>query len=360
MATNAERAAVLVRALEAAIVDDTAAIPELSTEDVEGWAPALSVASADDVVIDPTGLRVSLHGVVPAVLGPGRAAGPAPAGAMGVTGAMPDGPLRWEVAAGVAHVVIDHPPSNLVDGAFVGGLSGLLDELERDDGVRVVVFTSADPDFFLMHGDVRGILAIPPGEHVPATEPNLAAALFERWHRSPLVSMGVVDGIARGGGAEFLAALDLRYGSERAVLGQPEVAMGILPGAGGTARLPHLLGRGRALEVILTGRDLGAEAAARVGWLDAVYPRHQLDDAVHELAHRIAAMPPASVAAVKRVVDRTLDSFADGLVAESDTFGALTAGGLHRSRMQRFLDAGGQTREGETTRWAELLDAMDD
>ncbi len=221
-----------------------------------------------------------------------------------------------------------------------------------------MVFRSADPDFFLMHGDVHGILAIPPGEHVPATEPNVAALLFERLHRSRLVSIGVVDGAARGGGAEFLAALDLRYGSERAVLGQPEVAMGILPGAGGTARLPHLLGRARALDVILSGRDVGAEEALRIGWLDAVHPRADLDGIVYRLATRIASMPPASVAAVKQVVDRSLESFADGLVAETDAFGALTAGGLHIVRMERFLDAGGQTREGETSDFAALVDAM--
>ena len=273
---------------------------------------------------------------------------------------MPDGPLRVEVAAGVAEVVIDHPPSNLVDGPFIGALITLLDELEADDGARVVVFTSADPDFFLMHGDVHGILAIPPGDHVPVREPNVAAALFERLHRSRLVSIGVLDGAARSGGAEFLAALDLRYGTERAVLGLPEVAMGILPGAGGTARLPHLLGRGRALEVILTGRDVRADEAAQIGWLDAVHPRADVHAIVRRLARRIAAMPPASVAAVKRVVDRSLASFADGLVAETDAFGALTAGGLHIARMQRFLDAGGQTREGETSDWDVILRAMDD
>jgi enoyl-CoA hydratase/carnithine racemase len=269
-------------------------------------------------------------------------------------------PLRWDVSAGVADVVIDHPPTNLVDGPFIGSLVQLVAELEADDDVRVVVFSSADPDFFLMHGDVHGILAIPPGEHEPATAPNVAAALFERLHRSRLVSIGVVDGAARGGGAEFLAALDLRYGSERAVLGQPEVAMGILPGAGGTARLPHLLGRSRALEVILSGRDVTAEEAVRIGWLDAVHPSDRLGAEVHDLAARIAAMPPASVAAVKRVVDRSLESFDDALVAETDAFGALTAGGLHIVRMERFLEAGGQTRAGETERWSELFDAMDD
>jgi enoyl-CoA hydratase/carnithine racemase len=264
------------------------------------------------------------------------------------------------VSAGVAEVVIDHPPTNLVDGPFIGALVGLFAELEADDAARVVVFTSADPDFFLMHGDVNGILAIPPGEHEPATEPNVAAALFERIHRSPLVSIGVVDGAARGGGAEFLAALDLRYGSERAVLGQPEVAMGILPGAGGTARLPHLLGRGRALELILSGRDVDADEAVRIGWLDAVHPREELVEVVRELATRIATMPPASVAAVKRVIDRTLVSFDDALVAETDAFGALTAGGLHIVRMERFLEAGGQTRQAETADFRALLDAMDD
>ena len=243
------------------------------------------------------------------------------------------GPLRVEIADGVAEVVIDHPPTNLVDAAFIGGLIGLLDALEADDSARVVVFSSADPDFFLMHGDVHGILAMPLGAHTPVDAPNVAAALFERVHRSRLVTIGVVDGAARGGGAEFLAALDLRYGSERAVLGQPEVGMGILPGAGGTARLPHLLGRGRALEVILTGRDVGAEEALRIGWLDAVVPHAELGAEARQVAQRIAAMPPGSVAAVKRVVNRSLESFDRALVDETNAFGALIAAGSHTARM---------------------------
>src|SRR4051795_537353 len=273
---------------------------------------------------------------------------------------MAEGPLHWEVSSGVAEVVIDHPPTNLVDGPLIGAVLQLLDALEGDPAVRVALLSSADPDFFLMHGDVDGILAIPRGSRARATEPNPAAALFERLHRSPLVSIAAVDGAARGGGAELLAALDLRYGSERAVLGQPEVAMGILPGAGGTARLPHLLGRSRALEVILSGRDVDPEEAVRIGWLDAVHPSAELGGIVRALAARIGAMPPASLAAVKRVVDRSLASFDDGLVAETDAFGALTSGGLHIVRMERFVEAGGQTREGETTRWDDLFDAMFD
>jgi len=270
---------------------------------------------------------------------------------------MAEGPLHWEVSSGVAEVVIDHPPTNLVDGPLIGAVLQLLDALEGDPAVRVALLSSADPDFFLMHGDVDGILAIPRGSRARATEPNPAAALFERLHRSPLVSIAAVDGAARGGGAELLAALDLRYGSERAVLGQPEVAMGILPGAGGTARLPHLLGRSRALDVILTGRDVGAEEALRIGWLDGVFPRAALTDEVRAIARRVAAMPGASIAAVKRVVDTSLRSFDEALVEETDAFGALTAAGGHVAPMERFLAAGGQTREGETTRWDEIMRA---
>jgi enoyl-CoA hydratase/carnithine racemase len=266
--------------------------------------------------------------------------------------------LRVTAAAGVATVVIDHPPSNLVDAAFIGALWGLLDAAERDESLRVLVFTSADPDFFLMHGDVEAILSMPAGAAAPATEPNVAAALFERLAASRLVSIGVLDGAARGGGAEFVSALDLRYGSPRALLGQPEVPMGILPGAGGTSRLPRLLGRSKAIELILTGRDVAADEALALGWLDAVVPREEVAAHAARVARRIAAMPPASIAAVKRVVDVSLGGLRDALVAETDAFARLVAAGAHRAPMRRFLAAGGQTRAGETVQMAEIVDAM--
>jgi enoyl-CoA hydratase/carnithine racemase len=273
---------------------------------------------------------------------------------------MTEGPLKVATAEGVATVTIDHPPSNMVDAAFTGALVDLLDQLDADAATRVVVFTSADPDFFLMHGDVKNIMAMPTGNYVPAAEPNIASVTFERLRTSALVSIGVVDGAARGGGAEFLTALDLRYGSPRAVLGQPEVPMGILPGAGGTARLPRLLGRSKALEIILSGRDVPADEALDIGWLDAVVPADQLGDHAQAMARRIAAMPPQSIAAVKEVVDISLGSIYRALVAETDAFRRLIAEGGHVQPMQRFLAAGGQTREGEVARMPALLDAMID
>ena len=257
-------------------------------------------------------------------------------------------PLRTTSDAGVVTVTIDHPPSNLVDGPFIGALIGLLDGLDQD--TRVLVFRSADPDFFLMHGDVELLLNSGPLPTAPGSGPNIAAATFHRLTTAPFVTIGAVDGAARGGGAELLTALDLRFGTARTVLGQPEVPLGILPGAGGTARLPRLLGRAKALELIVTGRDVTADEAAALGWLNAVLPdAAALDEHVAAVAGRIAAMPPAAVAEVKRVVDASLagGDLRAALTEETDAYARLTADGAHRPFMQRFLDAGGQTREVE-------------
>jgi len=266
--------------------------------------------------------------------------------------------MEPRVDGGVAWVTIDHPPDHLVDAAFLTALATLLPALEADAEVRVAVFRSADPDFFLMHGDVHGILAIPAPGGAPVTEPNPAAALFQQLQESRLVTIGMLDGIARGGGAEFLAALDLRYASTRAVLGQPEVAMGILPGAGGTTRLPRLLGRSKALEIILTGRDVDGTEAAAIGWVDAVVAPDELEPTVRRIAERIATAPAAAIAAVKRVVDRSDPSIAHVLTEESAAFAELLDAGDHRRRMERFLAAGGQTRAAERGRIDPLLEAM--
>jgi enoyl-CoA hydratase/carnithine racemase len=271
---------------------------------------------------------------------------------------MTDGPLRIRRADGVCTVTIAIPPHNIVGAEFVVGILELLAELEGDPETRVVVFRSADPDFFLMHGDVENILAMPLGEPEQVDEPNFAAMAFERIRRLPVLTVAVIGGAARGGGAEFLAALDLRYATPNAVLGQPEVPMGILPGAGGTTRLPHLLGRGAALEVILTGRDVRAEEALALGWVDVVAPADELEARLDRLVRRVARMPRAAIAAVKRVVDVSLGAIDDALVVESNELLRLTGAGAHTARMTRFMEVGGQTREGETQRMEQIVEAM--
>jgi enoyl-CoA hydratase/carnithine racemase len=267
-------------------------------------------------------------------------------------------PFTTVVASGVADVTIDHPPTNLFDRAFTAGLTRVLDECEGDEQVRVMLFRSADPDFFCMHGDVAAIrdMHVPSGTAV--TEPNAAAALLERVRTSHLVSIGAIDGAARGGGAELITALDLRVGGPRTVLGQPEVAMGILPGAGGTVRLPHLLGRSRALDVILTCRDVGAEEALTIGWLDRLVPSNDVLTVARRLALRIAAMPGEAIAAVKQVVGASLGNLDGALLAESTALTRLIGGGGHRAPMERFLAAGGQTRAAERDAFEGVVLAM--
>jgi enoyl-CoA hydratase/carnithine racemase len=274
------------------------------------------------------------------------------------------GPLRVQREAAVATVTIDNPPTNLVDGPFIVGLGSLLDRLDDLDAanrasgpVNVLVFLSADPDFFLMHGDVAKLADLPSGEYVAQSEPNRVASLFQRVSDAAFVSIGLIDGAARGGGCEFLSALDLRYGTERTVIGQPEVPLGILPGAGGTTRLPLLIGRPRALEVILTGRDVSGPEALDTGWLTGLQPSASIHSHVMGIAQRIGVMPPAAVAAVKRVTALALHDPSQAMVAETNALGERMASGAHRQPMRQFLASGGQTRVGETTRMSEILDA---
>jgi enoyl-CoA hydratase/carnithine racemase len=256
-------------------------------------------------------------------------------------------------AEGVAVVEIDSPPLQLVDGHFIGALARLLPALEADPNVHVVVFVSADPDFFLMHGDVESIRAACGRAATKGLNP--AAAIFDGWRTSSLVSIGVLEGAARGGGAEFLTALDLRLASATAVLVQPEVALGLIPGAGGTARLGRLLGRSQALRLILTGEDVDAQRAYELGWVDEVLPAGAVRARAMELARWIAALPADAVAAVKRVMDVALADFDAGLVAESEANSQLMADSVPVAPIRRFVAAGGQTRESERGNFAVVM-----
>ena len=260
---------------------------------------------------------------------------------------MPSGPLQVEREPGIAVVTIDAPPLQLLDVSIFAALFELLPELEADDDLRAVVFRSADPDFFLMHADVEALVQSTSLPRAADTEPNIAVATFERIRHEPFVTIGVLDGAARGGGCEFLSALDLRLGTPPSVIGQPEVPLGILPGAGGTVRWAHLVGRARALELLLTGRDLDAKETLRLGWLLALHESADIDAAALDLARSIARMTRASIAAVKQVVDVALGSSADAFVAESNQLSSLMTAGNHVEPMRRFLAAGGQTRAAE-------------
>lgn len=265
--------------------------------------------------------------------------------------------LRVHVVHGVAWITIDHSPINLLDAKLFGELAQLIDRIENDPEIRVLVFQSADPDFFIAHADVEMILAFPDVSGVRATEPNPFVALMERIRRLPKVSIGMIAGIARGGGSEFLLSLDMRFAARtKARLSQPEAALGIIPGGGGTQRLAQQVGRARALEIVLGCGDVDAEEAAAIGYVNKVLSDGDLLPFVRRLAERISTLSPEVVRLAKEAVDAAGTAPTDGLVAEANLFNQAVAQPEARNSMEAFLRAGGQTREVELRLGSRIAD----
>src|SRR5499427_1750897 len=212
--------------------------------------------------------------------------------------------LKVRIDRGAAFVTIDHPPINLFDLPLMQEIDRIGRELEADDAVRVVVFDSADPDFFIAHADVGLIQRLPTEPPPKPTSLGFFHAMVDRFRTMPKATIAKIEGRARGGGSEFVLSLDLRFGAlGRAILAQPEVALGIIPGGSGTQRLPRLIGRARALEVILGCTDVPAELAERWGYLNRALPPEQLHSFVDALARRIASFPADAIALAKRAVN---------------------------------------------------------
>jgi enoyl-CoA hydratase/carnithine racemase len=256
--------------------------------------------------------------------------------------------LQIEVERGVAFVTIDHPPINLLDAALVADLARLQGEIAGDDTTRVVVFRSADPDFFIAHADLAMISNLPRDGAAAASALAGFHGFLERWRTVDQITIAQLEGRARGGGSEFALALDLRFAAMgRAILGQPEVALGIIPGGGGTQRLGRLLGRARALEVIAGCGDVDAHVAERYGWVNRALPADELAPFVEQLAYRIASFPPHAVRLAKRAVDAAAIDYAPGLAAERDAFGECMSDPELDARFDAALALGIQTREVE-------------
>jgi enoyl-CoA hydratase/carnithine racemase len=255
--------------------------------------------------------------------------------------------LRVKVESGVAWVTIDHPPVNLFDFALIQDVTRVGMELEADADVRVVVFQSADPEFFIAHADVGLIMGLP-AEPPQKGQLGLFHAMVDRFRTMPKVTIGKLEGRARGGGSELLLGLDMRFASlEKAVLAQPEVSVGIIPGGGGTQRLPRLIGRARALEVVLGCLDYPAALAEKYGYVNRALPQAELGPFVEKLALRIASYPAEAIALAKQAVCLADAGLVEGQIEEERLFLRSAANAEARERMARFLEAGGQTREAE-------------
>src|SRR6516164_5157251 len=243
-------------------------------------------------------------------------------------------------------VVFDYPPFNILDETIFGGLQDLLVRMDANQSLRVVVFESAIPDFYLAHFDLTGKT----GNITTAVGPSGLPILmdtFVRLTKSPVVSIAKIRGCVRGVSSEFVLACDMRFASrENTRLGQPEVGVGVNPGGGGTERLPALVGRGRALEIILGASDFDGDTAERYGYVNRALPDAELDGFVDVLARRIASFDRPPIAAAKNLINQVSLPSADRLLDALNAFQTALTWPKTQQRIQALLERGLQ-REGD-------------
>lgn len=238
-------------------------------------------------------------------------------------------------------VTFDHLPINTITATTVVELSELVNLIERDAELKVVVFDSANTDFFLAHYDTENdpgkTASLPPGP----TGMHPWLDLMARLSRAPVVSIAAIRGRARGAGSEFVLACDLRFASrENTLLGQFEVGAGFIPGGGPMARLSRLAGRGRALEVLLVADDLDGRRAEQYGYVNRAIADDTLDAEVDAIAGRLARFDRDAIARTKFHVDRaTLPSDEELGAALPDFFQAFSRPGP-RARIAKLTEMG--------------------
>ena len=256
--------------------------------------------------------------------------------------------LRVSIDDAVARIVLDSPPVNVLGGKMIRELHDALGALREDRSVRVIVFSSANPEFFIAHVDIHILDEMDQLQEIAARNPtaNLFQGVGELLRHQPQVTIVKLAGRARAGGAEFVAAADMAFAArETAGIGQTEVLMGIVPGGGGTQYLRERVGRNRALELLLTGDLVDADTAAAYGWINRAVPAAELDAFVDAVAQKIAALSPEVIAAAKQLVPPA--DLTDDLHAESDAWAGLVSGDLPAKLMTSALAHGVQTPAGE-------------
>src|SRR6202030_1617070 len=237
-------------------------------------------------------------------------------------------------------VIFDNPPFNIVNAAVYDSLQNILGRLDTDPNVRVIVFESAIRDFYLAHfdltGDIGNIMTA-----VGATGLPILMDTFVRLTKSPVVSIAKIRGCVRGVSSEFVLACDMRFASrENTRLGQPEVGVGLHPGGGGAERLPLLVGRGRALEIILGANDFDGETAERYGYVNRALPDAELDGFVDALARRIASFDRRAITAAKSLVNQVSLPSADRLLDALNSFQTALTWRETQQRIQTLLERG--------------------
>ena len=263
-------------------------------------------------------------------------------------GVIEETPAYWRV-------LFDYPPFNIMDATIFEGLRNLLVRMDSSPSLRVVVFESSNPEFYLAHFDLTGKL----GNIMTAVGPSGLPILMDTFVRlttSPVVSLAKIRGCVRGACSEFVLACDMRFASrENTLLGQPEVGVGVHPGGGGAERLPHLVGRGRALEIILGANDFDGDTAERYGYVNRSLPDAELDGFVDALARRIASFDRQALAAAKNLVNQVSLPPADRLLDAFTSFGAALTWPEAQQRIQAVVERGLQRDANFEKAWPEVL-----
>ncbi|MNM57604.1 Carnitinyl-CoA dehydratase [compost metagenome] len=257
--------------------------------------------------------------------------------------------LHISSANGVATITIDNPPVNVLDVPLMNEIRRFLLSVRDDQNMRVLVFQSADPEFFIAHVDMTLIDEPHAFDDVAREAPeglNPFQAFGELLREQPQVTIVKLAGLARGGGAEFISAADMAFAAEgRAGLAQCEALMGITPGGGATQYLSTRMTRGRTLEVILGADVISATTAERYGWINRALPAAELDGFVDRLACNIAALPEGVIAAAKKAVPIT--DLREGFRREHDAWAGLFERPAAENLIRGGLKAGAQTKAGE-------------
>jgi enoyl-CoA hydratase/carnithine racemase len=240
--------------------------------------------------------------------------------------------------AGIGWITLDRPPANSYDRAFIEELGAAIDQLADDDDAKVVVVRSSSEKFFSAGADVKNFVESDADTNNDMV--RLAHSVFDRFGAIDKLTIAAINGHALGGGYEIALACDVRIAAEgRYRLGLPEVTLGLLPGTGGTQRLPRLIGRGRALLMMATGQSVMPDEAERLGMVDRLVPADELIDQVTEVATTVARGAPLAIAATKRAVHEGVDlPLAEGLKIELDALAPLFASEDGQEGMTAFLE----------------------
>jgi enoyl-CoA hydratase/carnithine racemase len=255
--------------------------------------------------------------------------------------------LKVRREGGVLFVEIWAPPMNLLGPELVSDLVSLIQRVEADDTCQVIAFKSGDPDYFISHVDVTRIKENREAAAKLDGTPSIGLMLHHL-STSRLVTIAQIEGRVRGVGSEFILACDMRFAArESAIFGQFEPSFGVIPGAGGAQHLARLMGRGRALEVMLSAQDYNADLAERYGWINRALPAAELSDFVKSLAHRIARFPAAGHSVVKERVNAICLPSEEDIRRDSDLFLEGTRTNEFRQLTQTAMENGFQTRAAE-------------